>query len=80
MMHTMGKCEAAILCSQWKKGDRKLYCTKNMLMVLRDLRVLGKARVPTYRRAVLNSLCSGILIGQVERSDLTGKDCVSLNA
>ncbi len=32
-----------------------------------------------YSWVVLNSLCSGILIGQMESSDLTGQDCVSLN-
>ncbi len=33
-----------------------------------------------YRLTALSSLCTGALSGQVERCDLTGQDCVSLNA
>ncbi len=52
--------------------------------MLRDVRMCsGRLSVVESWKCswvVLNSLCSGILIRQVERGDLTVQDCVSLNA
>ncbi len=61
----------------------------SLLVVLRDVRVravcvcsgrLSAAESMKYRPAVLNNLCSGNLIGQMERGDVIGQDGVSLNA
>ncbi len=73
------------------KVDRKLYwkrysSARGVPWCARacDVHLLGKTLGIRgswkYRPAVLYSLFSGILIGQIERSYLIGKDCVTLNA
>ncbi len=70
--------------SEWHYGRCRLL---NQAFIKRRGRALGKAldwsgcgSFMRYRPAVLNSLFSGIMTGQMERGDLTGQDCVSLHA